>query len=217
MHRLLATAILVVALLAARAAAAEPGYSFDATPGKLPKTVVPIHYAIELEPKFRELEERATQVEQKYGEPLRDARTRRSATDKKYQDALALAARAATDADKEAAQRAFNEAAGEFEDALEEETDLRMRRDEELEVISKARERYWQRVRVAPETLRQHAAHVADRSHLDLQAALQPATRREGLHFMLEVGAPIGLLVATLVALFARYQALGELARDLSG
>ena len=55
MHRLLATAILVVALLAARAAAAEPGYSFDATPGKLPKTVVPVHYAIELEPNLDSL------------------------------------------------------------------------------------------------------------------------------------------------------------------
>src|SRR4051812_9256191 len=29
---------------------AEPGFSFDATPGKLPKAVVPIHYAIELVP-----------------------------------------------------------------------------------------------------------------------------------------------------------------------
>src|ERR1700745_836323 len=30
--------------------AAEPGFSFDATPGKLPKTVVPVHDAIELTP-----------------------------------------------------------------------------------------------------------------------------------------------------------------------
>jgi aminopeptidase N len=28
----------------------EPAFSFDATPGKLPKTVVPINYAIELRP-----------------------------------------------------------------------------------------------------------------------------------------------------------------------
>jgi aminopeptidase N len=31
-------------------ARAEPTYSFDSTPGKLPKTVIPVHYAIELTP-----------------------------------------------------------------------------------------------------------------------------------------------------------------------
>src|SRR5258708_16620987 len=31
-------------------AVAEPGYSFDSTPGKLPKAVIPLHYAIELTP-----------------------------------------------------------------------------------------------------------------------------------------------------------------------
>jgi aminopeptidase N len=36
-------------------AAAAPGYSFDTTPGRLPKTVVPIHYAIELEPDLEKL------------------------------------------------------------------------------------------------------------------------------------------------------------------
>ncbi len=41
-------AALAIALLAAGGAAAEPAYSFDAAPGKLPKTVVPLHYAIEL-------------------------------------------------------------------------------------------------------------------------------------------------------------------------
>ncbi len=39
----------------ASGAAAEPGYSFDTTPGKLPKTVVPLHYAIELEPNLERL------------------------------------------------------------------------------------------------------------------------------------------------------------------
>src|SRR5262245_17861461 len=39
---------LAIVLLAASGAAAEPAYSFDAAPGKLPKTVVPLHYAIEL-------------------------------------------------------------------------------------------------------------------------------------------------------------------------
>jgi hypothetical protein len=31
-------------------ARAEPGFSFDTAPGKLPKTVIPVHYAIELTP-----------------------------------------------------------------------------------------------------------------------------------------------------------------------
>ena len=33
----------------------SPLYSFDRTPGKLPKTVVPTHYAIELEPNLESL------------------------------------------------------------------------------------------------------------------------------------------------------------------
>jgi aminopeptidase N len=37
------------------AACAEPVFSFDGTPGKLPKTVVPIHYAIELKPDIASL------------------------------------------------------------------------------------------------------------------------------------------------------------------
>jgi aminopeptidase N len=41
---------LTVLLIAAGNARAEPVFSFDATPGKLPKTVVPTHYAIELKP-----------------------------------------------------------------------------------------------------------------------------------------------------------------------
>jgi aminopeptidase N len=46
---------LVIALVAVNGAAAEPAFSFDATPGKLPKTVVPIHYAIELKPNLENL------------------------------------------------------------------------------------------------------------------------------------------------------------------
>src|SRR5947209_3753743 len=46
---------LAIALVSVGVAAAEPGYSFDATPGRLPKTVVPIHYAIELEPNLESL------------------------------------------------------------------------------------------------------------------------------------------------------------------
>jgi aminopeptidase N len=47
--------MLVVALVAVNGAAAEPAFSFDTTPGKLPKTVVPIHYAIELKPNLENL------------------------------------------------------------------------------------------------------------------------------------------------------------------
>ena len=36
-------------------ATAEPTYSFDATPGRLPKAVVPIHYTIALEPELDSL------------------------------------------------------------------------------------------------------------------------------------------------------------------
>jgi aminopeptidase N len=41
---------LAVLLIAIGNTRAEPVFSFDATPGKLPKTVVPTHYAIELKP-----------------------------------------------------------------------------------------------------------------------------------------------------------------------
>src|SRR5262245_39084930 len=46
---------LAAALISIQGAMAEPIYSFDATPGKLPKTVVPTHYAIELEPNLENL------------------------------------------------------------------------------------------------------------------------------------------------------------------
>jgi aminopeptidase N len=48
-------ATIVLALLLPGKAVAEPGYSFDTTPGKLPKTVVPLHYAIELTPDLASL------------------------------------------------------------------------------------------------------------------------------------------------------------------
>ena len=50
-----AAAVAFMAILPACAVAAEPLYSFAATPGKLPKTVVPTHYAIELEPNLETL------------------------------------------------------------------------------------------------------------------------------------------------------------------
>ncbi|MHC2337084.1 M1 family metallopeptidase [Bradyrhizobium sp. USDA 4454] len=52
--RRLATAIGVL-LVAAAAAQAEQTFSFDGTPGKLPKTVIPLSYAIELTPDFTSL------------------------------------------------------------------------------------------------------------------------------------------------------------------
>jgi aminopeptidase N len=52
----LVAATLVVVLVAAPGlCAAEPVYSFAATPGRLPKTVVPLHYAIDLKPDLESL------------------------------------------------------------------------------------------------------------------------------------------------------------------
>lgn len=52
--RRLATAIGLL-LVAVAGAQAEQTFSFDRTPGKLPKTVVPLNYAIELTPDFTSL------------------------------------------------------------------------------------------------------------------------------------------------------------------
>ena len=49
------SAMLAVMLVVSGAARAEPAFSLDATPGKLPKTVVPIHYSIELRPDVESL------------------------------------------------------------------------------------------------------------------------------------------------------------------
>jgi hypothetical protein len=43
-------AMLALMLVVSGVVRAEPVFSFDATPGKLPKTVVPISYSIELRP-----------------------------------------------------------------------------------------------------------------------------------------------------------------------
>src|SRR5262252_1102738 len=48
-------AALIALALTATGAAAESRYSFETTPGKLPKAVVPTHYAIELEPNLESL------------------------------------------------------------------------------------------------------------------------------------------------------------------
>src|SRR4051812_12594650 len=46
---------LLVTLLATGSSRAEPTHSFAATPGKLPKTVVPIHYSLDLQPDIDKL------------------------------------------------------------------------------------------------------------------------------------------------------------------
>ncbi|HXC98348.1 MAG TPA: M1 family metallopeptidase, partial [Verrucomicrobiae bacterium] len=48
--RLIAILILLLAAMSRRTAFADQPFAFDATPGKLPKTVVPRHYTIRLEP-----------------------------------------------------------------------------------------------------------------------------------------------------------------------
>src|ERR1700675_1151644 len=48
-------AIIALTFAISGIAAAEPSYSFDTTPGKLPKTVIPVHYAIELTPDLESL------------------------------------------------------------------------------------------------------------------------------------------------------------------
>src|ERR1700722_10042572 len=50
------TSLLLALPMASGSARAEPFYSFDASPGKLPKTVVPTHYAIDLVPDLDRLQ-----------------------------------------------------------------------------------------------------------------------------------------------------------------
>jgi aminopeptidase N len=54
-RRLTTIAVVLVALAACGSAAAESDLAFDRAPGRLPKTVVPLHYAIELEPDLDKL------------------------------------------------------------------------------------------------------------------------------------------------------------------
>src|ERR1700731_4009715 len=48
-------AIIALSFAISGTAAAAPSYSFDTNPGKLPKTVIPVHYAIELTPDLESL------------------------------------------------------------------------------------------------------------------------------------------------------------------
>src|SRR5690242_19395053 len=50
-----ALGLIALGLLPPGVARAEQAFSFDATPGKLPKSVVPTHYAIELAPDLQAL------------------------------------------------------------------------------------------------------------------------------------------------------------------
>src|SRR5436305_12056935 len=54
--------VLIALVIAAAGASAEQPYSFAATPGKLPKTVVPIHYALDLKPDLDKLTFAGTEV-----------------------------------------------------------------------------------------------------------------------------------------------------------
>src|SRR5262249_60352289 len=54
-HWVLRAGLMLLLALAAGRAMAEPAFSFGATPGKLPKTVAPVHYAIDLTPDLDKL------------------------------------------------------------------------------------------------------------------------------------------------------------------
>ena len=56
------TAVLMLLVSASGSAFAESNYAFDNTPGKLPKTVIPVHYAIELTPDLEHLTIAGTEV-----------------------------------------------------------------------------------------------------------------------------------------------------------
>src|SRR6266849_849810 len=54
-HWILHVGPVLLLALATGEAMAESPFSFDATPGKLPKSVVPIHYALDLTPDLDKL------------------------------------------------------------------------------------------------------------------------------------------------------------------
>src|SRR5215468_9233178 len=54
-HWLLPAGLMLLLALAGGRAMAESAFSFGSTPGKLPKTVVPIHYALDLAPDLDKL------------------------------------------------------------------------------------------------------------------------------------------------------------------
>jgi len=74
---LAATIVIVLAL--SGIAVAEPGYSFDTTPGKLPKAVIPLHYAIELTPDLENLRLAGVEiVDVEFASPRRGSSSMRS-------------------------------------------------------------------------------------------------------------------------------------------
>jgi aminopeptidase N len=54
-HRLVLAGLALFLILPSGRAAAEQAFAFDATAGKLPKTVVPVHYALDLKPDLDKL------------------------------------------------------------------------------------------------------------------------------------------------------------------
>ena len=64
---------LLIAVVGVSAGAAEEVYSFDRTPGRLPKTVIPLHYAIELEPNLESLTLAGSEVVDKDEAPWRES------------------------------------------------------------------------------------------------------------------------------------------------
>ena len=54
-HWILHVGLMLLSALATGRVMAEPVFSFSATPGKLPKAVVPIHYALDITPDLDKL------------------------------------------------------------------------------------------------------------------------------------------------------------------
>jgi|SRR5882672_12802823 len=72
-------ATIVIVMVLSGIAVAEPGYSFDTAPGKLPKAVIPLHYAIELTPDLENLRLAGVEiVDVEFASPRRGSSSMRS-------------------------------------------------------------------------------------------------------------------------------------------
>src|SRR4029079_10577700 len=60
--RTVSACVFVALLIAATAARSEPSFSLETTPGRLPKTIVPVHYALDLKPDLEKLSIAGTAV-----------------------------------------------------------------------------------------------------------------------------------------------------------